>query len=336
MDHLDKKIEEAAHCLLSSERILLATHEDPDADGLSAMLAVLFWLRDQGKEATAFVNGELPEYLKFLPGLDFLRRDIPEGEYDLLVGFDYADFRRLGLDKWVEERPGLAILTFDHHPEGRQSGEFKVIDPAASSTTVLVQRLLRHVGADITPSIATCILAGIVVDTGGFLHVNTNAESLEIAGLMMRAGANLTKIFRETFRKKDPSLMRLWGEALNRIHLDPQSGLALSRATAQDLARYGVGREAMVEFSGVLNTIAESRAAVFLSQDAEDPSHIKGSLRSEEYKGVDVSELAGAFGGGGHKLAAGFKIKDEWKAVIERLIREARRVIKEKGQWPVL
>ncbi|MFY9461599.1 MAG: DHH family phosphoesterase [Candidatus Sungiibacteriota bacterium] len=323
------QFERVLEIVSSSSKILLATHENPDGDGLAAMLAFDLWLISLGKDATLLVKEELPSYLKFLPALDLIYKEIPGYEYDLLVGFDYGDFKRLGLDEWLAGQTKVKILTFDHHPEGRQKGDIQIIDEKAASTTVLIYRLLQAAHAEITPQIATCILTGIVIDTGGFEHSNANAEALKIAGEMMRRGANLARITRASFHKKDPRLIGLWGEALLRIRVDPVSRLALSRISAEDLQKYRAEREAMVEFSGVLNTIEGARCAAFLSQEPEEPNFIKGSLRSEEYKGVDVSEIAAGLGGGGHKLASGFKIEGQWRDVIEKLIREARKIARE-------
>lgn len=322
------QFEQTLEIISSSSKILLATHENPDGDGLAAMLAFGLWLISLGKDATLFVKAELPSYLKFLPAIDIIYKEIPRGEYDLLVGFDYGDFKRLGLDEWLKGQTKVKILAFDHHPEGRQKGDIQVIDTAAASTTVMIYRFLERARTEITPQIATCILTGIVADTGGFMHSNVNAESLKIAAEMMKRGANLGRIVREAFHKNDSAFLGLWGEALLRIRLDPVSGLALSRISAEDLKKYRAEREAMAEFSGVLNTVEGALCAVFLSQEHDDPSCIKGSLRSEEYKGVDVSKIAAGFGGGGHKLASGFKIKGQWRDVVDKLIQEARKISK--------
>lgn len=328
MDSQELQFERSLELISSSSRILLATHENLDGDGLAAMLAFDLWLISLGKDAALFVKEELPSSLKFLPALDLIYQEIPGYEYDLLVGFDYGDFKRLGLDEWLKRQAKVKILTFDHHPAGRQRGDIQIIDEKAASTTVLVYRLLQAAHAEITPQMATCILTGIVVDTGGFEHSNANAEALRIAGEMMRKGANLARITRALFQKKDPRLIGLWGEALLRIRLDPVSRLVLSRVSAEDLQKYRAEREAVAEFSGVLNTVQGARCAAFLSQEPEEPNFIKGSLRSEEYKGVDVSEVAAGLGGGGHKLASGFKIEGNWKDVVEKLIHEAREISK--------
>ncbi|MBI2635476.1 MAG: DHH family phosphoesterase [Parcubacteria group bacterium] len=328
MDPLAEKFDEALSRIKSARRILLATHEDPDGDGLGALLAALLWLKDMagGKEVVALTRGELSSSLLSLPGIEFCRSETPEGPFDLLFGFDYGDFKRLGLDEWISRQPQISTITFDHHPLGRHAGDLLIVDPAAPSTTSLVFRFLSHARASISPAMATCILFGLVVDTGGFMHANTTGEAFSVAGEVMRKGGDLQRAVRAAFRKKDPQGLRLWGEALLRVCLDRESGLAVSRVTADDLKKHKAKRELMVEFSGVLNTIEGARSAVFLSQDSDDAEHIKGSLRSEEYKGVDVSRLALAFGGGGHKLASGFKIEAEWKEVVAKLIDEARKV----------
>ena len=129
---LTSQLDTARQFISSAKRVLLATHENPDGDGLAAMLAFNFWLKELGKESTLFVKEELPPHLKFLPGIEHIKKEIPEGEeYDLLAGFDYGDLKRLGLDEWLARRPQVKILVFDHHPESRQKGDLQIIDAAA-------------------------------------------------------------------------------------------------------------------------------------------------------------------------------------------------------------
>ncbi|MDO8560600.1 MAG: DHH family phosphoesterase [bacterium] len=324
IEPLNQKIEEARKLISFSEKIILATHEHPDGDGFAAMLAFYFWLKSVGKEPVLFIKERLPQYLKFLPGIEYISREIPEGKYELLIGFDYGDFERLGMGGWLGLQEQIKVIAFDHHAEGRQGGDIHVIDTRAASTTIVVHKFLNLLRAEITPRIATCVLAGIVADTGGFIHSNADIEAFDVAADMMRRGADFMKVVRGILNKKNPLFLRLWGEALLRIKLDSESGLALSWIGAEDFKKHGADREAVVDFSGVLSTVTNSRSAVFLSQEANEPNMVKGSLRSEEYKGVDVSRLASLFGGGGHKLAAGFKIEGRLQDVIQKLILEAK------------
>lgn len=328
MHSLSEQFDEVLNLVKSAKRILLATHEDPDGDGLGSLIAFALWLKDTAvaKEIVAFIKGDLPDYLSLLRGIEMCVRELPEREFDLLIGFDYADFKRLGLSEWFARQPRINIVTFDHHPGGRYQGDILLVDTAASSSTLVVYRFLNHIGASISPDIATCILSGIVTDTGGFVHSNTNTEAFMVAAEMMRRGADFSRITREVFRKKDPKYLRLWGEALFGTHFDKESGLVVSRVTSNDLKKHGAEKEAMVEFSSVLGTVEGSRCSVFLNQDSDDADYIRGSLRSEEYKNFDVSRLAAAFGGGGHKLASGFRIKGNWRGVVEKLVSEAYRM----------
>lgn len=326
MSSFSAQFDEALERIKTARRILLATHEDPDGDGLGALLAFSLWLKNVApeKDVIGFIKGDLPNYLSFLPGTEACVGELPEGEFDLLIGFDYADFQRLGLDDWISKQSRLGIATFDHHPGNRYKGDILLVDPQAPSSTSVVYRFLNYIGARISPDMATCILCGIITDTGGFVHSNTGSEALTAAAEMMKKGADFTRISREIFCKKDIKFLRLWGEALSRIYLDEEGGLAISRVTSEDLKKHGADKEAMAEFSSILGTVDGSRCSVFLSQDINDADCIKGSLRSEAYKNFDVSRLAALFGGGGHKLASGFKIKSGWKEVVEKLIDEAR------------
>ena len=75
--------------------------------------------------------------------------------------------------------------------------------------------------------------------------------------------------------------------------------------TEDDLKEIGATDEDLDGFVELLNNMPQARFALLLRQDGDT---VKGSLRSEPSKKVDVSKIAKSFGGGGHKLASGFKI----------------------------
>ncbi|MDO8536655.1 MAG: bifunctional oligoribonuclease/PAP phosphatase NrnA [bacterium] len=321
-----ERYQEAYALIKNSQNILLATHENPDGDGISSMLAISLWARDQNIKTTLYSKDPIPQNLLFLPGVNDIQSRIPEGHFDLLVGFDYANFRRLGLDDWMRTQPFLKIVTFDHHPQGRQFGNIVILDTAASSTAEVLYNFFAVNNLPVGGRIATCLLAGIIVDTGGFKHSNVTPNTYRAASQLTLAGISIGAVTEQVFAGQQFKALRAWGEVLMRTSVDQRSGAAYSFLTQADLAKYGLAQEHFVEFSSIINTIPNTRFAAFLSEDIGEPGYIKGSLRSETYKGVDVSKIAKQFSGGGHVLASGFRTQGTLEGVAAGLMRAARSV----------
>lgn len=177
---------------------------------------------------------------------------------------------------------------------------------------------MKFADAEITKEIATSLLAGIFYDTGGFKHENTTAEALEASAELLKKGARIDKIALHLFGKKSPNAIKAWARALDNARFDPDKKMVFSVITEEDLKDINVNEDDLFEgFVEMLNTMPQSKFALFLRQEGD---MVKGSLRSESHKKVDVSKIARSFGGGGHKLASGFGIKgklvkkgDEWE-----------------------
>lgn len=323
-----QKFVEAYNLIKHSENIILATHESPDGDALGSMLAFYNWMESAAPGKTLIWSAdEIPEHLKFLPSVQKIKKTVPDEVFDLLVAFDYGDFQRLGLDEWIKGQTSLKIITFDHHPPGRQKGTVNLIDSMCSSTSELVHDFFEAIAADFGKDAAKCLLCGIIVDTGSFKHSNVTAKTLRAAKSLLLKGVTTQEIVKYVESGLRPlEAIRLWGEAILRMKVDPQTGLAVSFAGNEDLKRHAADKEWFSDFSSLMCAVPEARLSVFLTQDEKEPQFIKGSLRSEHGKGIDVSEVAKHFGGGGHRLASGFRVESTFEEAIEKLIKVAGTV----------
>lgn len=297
----------AAREILDKARsVILVSHEFTDGDDLGALLAVSRVLESRGKKTWKLARGGVPDNLLFLSGQSEVQEALPENleEYEVLVTFGCGTLARPGypeLEKWP--RP---VVSIDHHHDTQMFGDVNVWDEHAAATCELVYRMLKTWGTKIDKYMAQSLLTGIFTDTGGFRHANVTAQTLEIAAELLRKGAKLDLISRFTFSQKDLGTLRAWAMALENARLDPDRKLVYTVITAEDLVRAQAREEDLEGVVELLNTIPEAKFSMLLKQRGDE---IKGSLRSETYKGVDVSEIARSFGGGGHKLAAGFKFK---------------------------
>lgn len=313
---MDGKFAVARELIERAQNIILVTHEEPDGDALGSISALKMALERIGKKATAFCSSPIPAVFNFLPQISQIKNRLDLPEADLIVGLDYGSVWRLGLDERYL-RQARNFLTFDHHLIDDQL-EFRVIESESSSTCELIYRFLKFFQWQINREIASCLLAGIFDDTGGLRYPNTTAQTLKIIGELLLLGAPLQKISQNLGQSKtDLFLGRgLWVRAFEQIQFDRQSGLIFSVIDYQSLS----GRENDFRTSGILNffnAVPGTKAALLLRE--KSPGCFEGSLRSQPDRGLNVAQIAWAFGGGGHKLAAGFKTKAAVPEIIEKI-----------------
>jgi len=317
---------EAKTLLTSGTRVLLPTHQNVDADGLSSALAISHALKQLGTASAVLVSdGDLPTNLRFLPGVDdvlcYGTDDLPA--YDRLCLVDCADRYRLG-DFVADDRSVVSgrvpIVNIDHHVTNDRFGAVNIVQPSAASAAEIVVDVLDAWGTELTTPIAECLLAGIYGDTLGLRTPGTTSGTMRKAADLVDAGANPAPIVDALFRLKPRSTVCLWEQSLRGVSWTGQ--LIWTELTKATLDRCGAE---VSEAEGLVNFLLGtegSRAAALLY---EDSTGWRVSLRSlgEE---VDVAAVAAVFGGGGHPRAAGCHIgpgvaaKDQFLTKVGELV----------------
>lgn len=285
-----------------AQNIALSTHEDPDLDGLGSLLAIEFVLRNMGKNTYAFSINPVPETLKFLPHQKIIGNLDPK-KIDLIIGLDYGSSERLEILKSYPEIQA-DILTFDHHAIGQHLG-FKIVDSNISSTSEIIYNFINFLGQPINDKIADCLLAGIMSDTGNFRHPNTSAQTLQTAGKLMLRGASLQKISRSAnnLNYLDEKLAILT-DIFKKIQIVAEINLVFVVIDHELFISSPTGlRE--IDIANILSATPEAKIAATLTE--KTPDYFDVSLRSQQDREVNVAQIAQSFGGGGHKLAAGFR-----------------------------
>lgn len=305
--------------LKNSQRVLIASHEHPDGDALGSSLALMHALRLQGTAVTVYVPDAPPEYLSFLPGSSEVTTHRPNVQnFPVVVVLDCTQLYRAHLAEELTRHPQVIVI--DHHVGNNEEGSLNLVVPAAAATAHILREVFRIGGVPVTRDMATCLLTGIFTDTGSFMHDSTTPEILEMASELMSRGARLSHIAHETYQKKELPALRIWGEAFSRVMVSEKTGAAVSVITYEDLANCGATRDDLDGVVNILNTLPQAKFALLLTE--YEVGKIKGSLRSEPHKGVDVSLLAQKLGGGGHKLAAGFEV--------------AGHIVRKNGKWRIV
>lgn len=288
--------------LLSARSVLVGTHLNPDGDALGSALALSEYLRSEQVDHEVLCNNPAPTNLRFLPGVDRVRQaPIQDREWDLGIVLDLDTLDRLGKVKpFFEACTRLVVI--DHHVPHEAPGDLRIVDTTKPATAVILANLLAALGANITPSMATCLLAGIVTDTGSFRFRNTTPESLEIAARLLSVGGNLEEITENVYQTRPLAAVRLLGVTLERIRLRADGRLGWSAISAEDYQACGAMDEHTEGFVNEILSIETVQIAALIRQPGPGRL-VRCSLRSRG--NYDVAEVARQFGGGGHRNAAG-------------------------------
>lgn len=296
--------------LEEKDGFVLVCHIEPDGDAIGSMLAVGAALKILDKKITYVCKDIVPEVFHFLYKEEKIENKLPEiKQNQALILLDNGDCRRTGFSEDIMrlKRGGFEIANIDHHPKNDlwRIATINYADENASSASEIIYRIFKGLNFEITPSIATALLAGIFYDTGGFKHSNTSIKVLEVASELMKKGARLSKIAEKIENSHPISKFKLWGVALNRLVINQKFGLATSVLTEKDIRKAGASEDEVSGLVNLLSAIPNTKASLLL-YEAEN-GKIKGSLRTEK-DDVDLSKLANLLGGGGHKKASGFSL----------------------------
>ncbi len=309
----------ALNIVRESDYILLAGHQNPDGDSIGSVLGFSNALyENEGKIAQAYSVDEVSSAFDFLNGYENISQEI-KGYPDCFVGFDYGDFSRLCVDR--DTIQGARIITFDHHPEGGQQGDVCVIETSVASTTEILYKFMRTVNWDISVKTASCLLTGIITDTGAFSH-NTFYSTFLACGDLVRRGANIPQVYQRTMGGKSQKVLNVWGRAIEKTKKDEEYNFHKLFLSFEEFSSYGVVLDDLAGVVSVINKIDDSDFALFVVE--YEPRVIKGSLRGEEFKGVAVSPIAAKLGGGGHAYAAGFTLNMSFDKAVDKIISAAR------------
>ncbi|MDO9231393.1 MAG: bifunctional oligoribonuclease/PAP phosphatase NrnA [bacterium] len=289
-----------------SQDILLFAHSRPDSDTVGSVLALREYIKSLGKNVDIACFDPYPIYLESLsPNYFHFPQALDLKKYNLVIAVDSVErgFQKVK-NEFVENQ---VVALLDHHPDITIEGDINIIDPTYSSVCEIIYDFFEFNKIKLTRNISTFLLLGILGDTGMFQHSNTTVRVMEIASNLMKNGAPITKIINIAFSNKNISTLKLWGRAFEKAKINPENGMIVSVLTQKEMDDCGATSDDIAQVSGILNTVPGTKFALILSE--RNDGIIKGSLRSEEYKGVDVSRIAAMFGGGGHRLASGFEIK---------------------------
>ena len=318
---------EMLSALLEANSILLCTHAQPDGDAIGSTLALGLALRGMGKQVTLLDADPVPSQMRFLPGAEtFVQPDaVKDKAFDAAVAIDTATVELLGASKDAFFAAPITLL-LDHHPDNPKYAMYSVVDGKASAAGCLVYRFLKALDVPLTPDIAACLYCAISTDTGNFRFQNTNAEAFSIMGSLMDAGLNLPAVARPIHQLREVPHVRLLDRALASLQIFAGGKCACMRLTQADYR----AANALPEHNATIVNYAMDIPGVemaFLAEEREN-GQLKASLRS--LPPWNVAEIAHAFGGGGHKCAAGLRCEGTLDALCDALKEKMEKRIEGK------
>lgn len=311
---MSDSLSQAAAAMRSADTIVTMGHIGPDGDSLGSMLAIAIGATNAGKKGYGtfgepFVIGKQFRYLDsrtLVPPLE-----IPE-EIDVAVVVDTSVAHRLGSALPIVERAKTVIVVDHHLSRDGDLGDINVIDSTAAAAAQIVYRLLVELDWAITPEIAAALYTGIVTDTGRFQYGATSPEVHRIAASLLEAGVEPPTILRHVYEESPFGYLHVAGAVMARATLDADRKLVWSVLYRADLAAEELRYEDADGLIDLIRIAEESDVACLLREIGD--GKFKGSLRSRGR--VDVSEIAGRFGGGGHRNAAGFTAEGSAESII--------------------
>lgn len=314
LDNIKKEIEK-------SKSIVILTHDIPDGDAVGSSLALYLGLKQLGKNADVVI----PKYSKTftsLPGIEEIKKEGKKENYDLAIALDCGDVKRLnGFANYFED--ANSRIQIDHHEINTMFGDYNFVDPTAPACCQILITVLKALNINITKEIGTCLLTGIITDTGGFKYSGVSAETFEFAAELLNDGVNVSEIYRNVLQTISLEKFNLRKIAMNRIELLEKGKIAFTYITLEDEKQTGSeDHDGIVEIGRDIEGVEIS---IFLRETEKD--NYKISLRSNDY--ANVADISLLFNGGGHIRAAGGTISNmSLQKAKERIVNECKKHLK--------
>jgi len=296
----------------------------PDGDCIGSQLGLALALRNEGKKVTVWNQDAIPLKYKFLVGDGLIEIPRRGEKFDCVIATDCASYERLGkVCDFIKDRK--VLINIDHHTSNPRYGDVNWVSPREPSTGELIYRLMKVARWPITKPIADLLFTAISTDTGSFQYPNTRPGSFHAGAELVTRGANLAKICDEVYQSYPLSRARLLKHVYSKFRLTDNDRIAWFWLKKEDFKRTGAESD---DTEGLIDHIRAIEPVVVACVFEEvEPELTRISLRSKNAR-VNVSEICGQFGGGGHPAAAGARIPGKPLSVQRKVIAAVKRALK--------
>jgi phosphoesterase RecJ-like protein len=293
--------------LHEDERFVLATHEHPDGDALGSLVAMQGLLTALGKDSAMFIGQAdlpLPDEYRTLSLDGLIQQAPPDIALRTVVFLDCGNIDR---NPASVLRDGRHLLNIDHHHDNTRFGTVNHVVADASCTAEIVWDLMAGLGVRPTPALAEALYIGLITDTGRFMYDSTSPRAHEMAADLIEVGVDVALVYRRLYEGVPEGKLALLGRALEAIQRFDDGELTLAALSVEDFDRAHAEDSYSEGIIDQLRTVAGTKVAALVRElgSGERKGQHKVSLRATD-DDVDVSVIARAQGGGGHRRAAGF------------------------------
>jgi len=318
------RFEQIGQALREGVRFAVLSHVRPDGDALGSQLALGLSLKQLGKDVRIWNEDGMLEKYSFLPSANLLTKPTGDPEdVDVAIALDTAIQNRLGT-ALPAVRSAKLWINIDHHPSNPGYGDLVYINPKAPATGQILFELIKSEKLPIDPAIAENLYVAISTDTGSFQYPNTTARTFEIAAELVRAGVDVGHVSQLTYENYPRRRTELLRDLLGTMRFEANDRVAsfsLSLATAKKLGVLPEDNEGLIDH---LRAIRGVIVAVFFEELPD--GKVRVSMRSKNEK-VNVCTICEKFGGGGHVLAAGARVRGALAEIEKKILEEVRDVV---------
>jgi len=318
-------LQKASNLIQSTQHPLLVCHVAPDGDAIGSLLGLSRALTFLSKQPVLACADPVPNHYQFIPGAELIEQEIT-APFDLVITLDCSDLQRVG---HIAETPGFSacsLLNIDHHVTNLNFGHVNIAPAEASSTAEVVLELLEYIQIAVDTDLALCLLTGILTDTRGLRTNNVTIKVVESVLRLMKTGASVPYIIKNTLDRRSTSAMRLWGMALAQLQVkDRIVWTAIPQEMRQSAHYLGNGDAGLVNY--LMGAQEADVAAVFVELEN---SNVEVGFRANP--GYDVAQVALELGGGGHTLAAGCTTEGPLETAQSHVLQLLRESIKRQSQ----
>lgn len=303
-----------------AQKIVIMAHETPDGDAIGSMLSMYLALKKLGKEADVIIK-EFPRTFSFLPGADKVKTNSDTEKYDLAISLDCADLKRLVGREYFEKAKKTIVI--DHHSTNTMYGDLNFVNPVSPACCEILAGMFEYFDISIDANLGSCILTGIITDTGGFKYASVTSETFEFTAELLRKGVNVSDIYQRVLETRTKANFELLRRATNRLEFLEDGKIVFTYINKKDEEEVNAeigDHEGIVENG---RSIEGVKVSVFIREKEENV--YKVSMRTGNNSNINVSDICYIFGGGGHPRAAGAVVTGTVEQVKEKLVKEIKK-----------
>lgn len=314
--------------LIDAHRCIgVISHFRPDGDAIGSTLGLGLALKAMGKKVYLWNEDGVPARYAFLEGaaeIETLPAEVP-GDLELLVCVDTGDIKRLGDKALAMFADFPCMANIDHHGTNSHYAHCNVVEGGTAACGFVLFNILQEWGVTITPAMAAALYTAINTDTGSFQYSSTTPAVMRAAATLMECGVDVADINRRVYQEKPLTELRVAGEVVNNMVVEEQGMISHYSMTMETKRRMGLGLEDTKDLVDIIRVVQGVRVSVIF-EELED-GRIRMSLRSKDER-VSVADIAVQFGGGGHAMAAGIRMRGELSDCRHRVLEAIRAAVR--------